>query len=72
MKTILRTAKLDEAVDRVQFGSPRYLFESNYSQTGPACSPITYSNRPDSEKIRGNGNVVVSRLVKEKNRSFRL
>ena len=32
MRKIPRTAKLDEAVGRVQFGSPRNFFESNYFQ----------------------------------------
>ena len=42
MRKIPRTAKLDEAVGRVQFSSPEEFFESNYFQIGQACSPITY------------------------------
>ena len=42
MRKIPRTAKLDEAVGRVQFNSPRNFLNPIYFQIGEACSPITY------------------------------
>ena len=42
MKKILRTAKVDEAVGRVQFGRQRNFLNSIISKLDEHVSPLTY------------------------------